>query len=120
MISTKRTTPESSHTAVAYMADSQSSALGTGCHLGSETSVGLPGGVTFFYACFGQPPCSTNFQLTDLTGLNYGLGLGFWVVVTIIIFITLTITLITTLTVILTLIEVKVSKKTCFYLGRLK
>ena len=36
----KRTTPEWSHAA---MADIQPSALGTGCHPGSETSVGLPG-----------------------------------------------------------------------------
>ena len=40
---TKRTTPEWSHAAVAYIADGQPSALGTGRHLGSETSVGLPG-----------------------------------------------------------------------------
>ena len=39
----KRTTPEWSHAAVACMADIQPSALGTGCHPGSETSVGLPG-----------------------------------------------------------------------------
>ena len=39
----KRTTPEWSHAAVACMADIQPSALGTGCHPGSETSVGLSG-----------------------------------------------------------------------------
>ena len=39
----KRTTPEWSHAAVACMADIQPNALGTGCHPGSETSVGLPG-----------------------------------------------------------------------------
>ena len=38
----KRTTPEWSHAAVACTADGQPSALGTGCHPGSETSVGLP------------------------------------------------------------------------------
>ena len=31
------------HAAVAYMVDSQPSALGTGCHPGCETSVGLQG-----------------------------------------------------------------------------
>ena len=36
-------TPEWSHAAVAYMADSQPSALGTGRHPGSKVSVGLPG-----------------------------------------------------------------------------
>ena len=40
----KRTTPEWSHAAVAWMADGQPSALGTSRHAGSETSVGLPGG----------------------------------------------------------------------------
>ena len=39
----KITTPEWPHAAVACMADIQPSALGTGCHPGSETSVGLPG-----------------------------------------------------------------------------
>ena len=39
----KITTPEWLHAAVACMADIQPSALGTGCHPGSETSVGLPG-----------------------------------------------------------------------------
>ena len=39
----KRTTPEWSHTAVVCMADGQPSALRTGRHPGSETSVGLPG-----------------------------------------------------------------------------
>ena len=39
----KRTTPEWSHAAVACMADIQPNALGTCCHPGSETSVGLPG-----------------------------------------------------------------------------
>ena len=43
----KRTTPECAppewwHTAVTNMADGQPSALGTGCHPGSETSVWLP------------------------------------------------------------------------------
>ena len=39
----KRTTPKWSHAAVACMADGQPSALGTGCHPGSETPVGLQG-----------------------------------------------------------------------------
>ena len=43
MQSPERTTPEWSHAAVACMADGQPSALGTGSHPGSETSVGLPG-----------------------------------------------------------------------------
>ena len=42
-IDPKRTTPERSHAAGACMADIQPSALWTGCHPGSETSVGLPG-----------------------------------------------------------------------------
>ena len=39
----KITTPQWAHAAVACMAGGQPSALGTGCHSGSETSVGLPG-----------------------------------------------------------------------------
>ena len=46
-------------------------------------------------------PGSGNFQLSRLAGLDYGLGLGFWVVFTITVSLTLTLTLITTLTVIL-------------------
>ena len=52
-------------------------------------------------ACSGQRPFSTNFQLSDLACLGYGLRLGYWVVFTIIASLTLTLTLITTINVIL-------------------
>ena len=57
-----------------------------------------PGRVIFFSTLV---PGNSNFQLSRLAGLGYGLGLRFWVVFTIIVSLTLTLTSFTTLTEIL-------------------
>ena len=48
------------------MADGQPTALGTGCHTGSETSVGLPGEQKLYVRRAAQPAtCDLNHILTS-------------------------------------------------------